>query len=169
MEKAVQKWHQQYSTVIVLNLSKTEQTLRIMNSYNDTDELLFNLLPAPSFCKGGAVLSAEGSVPAAGQELPPWVPPAPLEHSRRCAAWACLGWARCTMRLCWSYRGAPGVLSLCINYFKIKKIPKHAAFSESCLGVWNFSFDFSSCPYCECSWILRERNTSFQEHRVVAT
>lgn len=67
MEKAVQKLHQQYSTVIVLKLSKTEQTLRIMSSYDDTDELLFNLLLAPFFYKGGAALSAEGSVPAAGQ------------------------------------------------------------------------------------------------------
>lgn len=49
MEKAIRKLHQQYSTVIVLNLSKTEQMLRIITSYNDTDELLFNLLLAPFF------------------------------------------------------------------------------------------------------------------------
>lgn len=46
---------------------KTEQMLRIMSSYHDTDELLFHLFLAPFFCKGGAALSAEGPVPAAGQ------------------------------------------------------------------------------------------------------
>lgn len=161
VEKAVQKLHQQYSTVIVLNLSKTEQMLRIMNSNNDTDELQFNWLLAPCFLQGWCcALSRRPSacsrtaVLGAGQELLPWVLPAPLQNSRHHMSWAC-----CTRRVCWFF-------GLCINHLsKIRKFQKMQHFPRAAQN-WE-AFPLTS-PHAH---IVRDYGCSekeIQHFRVVA-
>lgn len=64
---------------------QTEQTLRIMNSCNDTDELCLIHSWLHFFARAVLGSQQKAAVLGAGHELPPWVClPAPLQHSRHC-------------------------------------------------------------------------------------